>query len=927
MRKHATSNRIAAVLGLALLAMSAAALAQDDACEIPLFVRQGQGTANVMVICDNSFSMNEVILHEDYDKDVRYKGPFDPDATYFVAKDGVYAPDDFDGSFPSAPLVPLVNSDNGEDGRYPGNYMNWIYGNVDELIVNATPEQILGLPQITRIQVLKATMQDVINRSARLNMALSVFSKTDDGANIVGQFGKSHTAMQSIIDGITANAHTPSGETLEDVMDMFGDKNASPMTTPCENNFIIFVTDGLPTYDVDVSAYLHDADGDGMDPGDCASIGSEYDNSMDCSDHMDDVAWWMANEDVNPYIEDMQNVYTYVVGYSTDSPLLRDTAENGNGLFFLAENANELSLSIEYAMQDILRRISAGSAVAVVSTERGTEDRLYRGKFMPIDWDGFLEAFRLPYEQDDEAMWEGGQKLAARSASSREIYTALEDTPYKFVDGNAGVLRDAMGAVDDAEAADLINWGRGEYVDGYRDRHGWKLGPIIHSTPVVVGPPAQYRLEDGYSEFQNTWQDRRKMVYVGANDGMMHAFDAETGDEDWAFVPEFALPEFATMADSFYCHVYTCDQTVTVNDVMINGSWRTILTTGGGHGGSGIFAMDVTNPDSPKLLWQETLPNDKDYHSEIKVAMIGGYPVALVGSGMDQDSMQAFLYCYDMNTGDLLGEVKLSEDGSAVRNMATRPAMIDKTLDGSVDLIYIGDMLGSIYRFETNGSPKPGNWTMTELYEGRQEITADPVVAYAEGGAINVYFGTGAYIHDSDMDSANPNSFLCVFDNHSGNTVTMATMANQTSVINDVMGFNGWYVNLWHADNERVTQQAAVVAETVVFTSFAPSDDVCVAGGTSWLYQMRYNDGGNAGDRESDSADGRDEDLGEGIASYPVVDLSAGEVVVQSSNAEIEVAPIQAAIVRMSVRAWRETFDGANAAAGVQDPTGTGDIQ
>ena len=77
----------------------------------------------------------------------------------------------------------------------------------------------------------------------------------------------------------------------------------------------------------------------------------------------------------------------------------------------------ELTIAIEYALQDILRRISAGSAVAVVSTERGTKDRLYRGKFMPVDWDGYLECFALPYELDEEPMWEGGRILADRALS------------------------------------------------------------------------------------------------------------------------------------------------------------------------------------------------------------------------------------------------------------------------------------------------------------------------------------------------------------------------------------------------------------------------------------------------------------------------------------------------------------------------------
>jgi len=765
-------------------------------------------------------------------------------------------------------------------------------------------------------------MTDIVDRSARLNMGVTVFSKTDEGGNIIGQIGKSHNALKSVINGITANAHTPAGETLETVLDYFGDKNNSPMTISCEKNFILFVTDGLPTYDIGVSSYLHDADGDGNDPGDCASIGSSYPNSMDCSDHVDDVAWWLSNKDVNSYIEDDQYVYTYVVGYAEDSDLLRETAENGQGLFFLAQNAHELTIAIEYALQDILRRISAGSAVAVVSTERGTNDRLYRGKFMPVDWDGYLECFALPYEQDDQAVWEAGQILAQRSTSSRIIFTALDDSPLKFVESNAGVLREAMEAVDDQEAADLINWGRGDDVEGYRDRHSWKLGPIIHSTPVVVGPPAQYLPEEGYNEFQYAYQNRTKMVYVGSNDGMMHAFNAETGSEVWAFVPEFALPAFAAMADSFYCHKYSCDQTVTVADVKVNGSWRTVLTSGGGAGGSGIFALDVTNPSSPSLMWQEMLPNDKDYHSEIKVSMIGGQSVALVGGGLDKDHLEASLYCYNMETGELLGEVLLSVGDGVLRNMASRPALVDLTLDGNTDLIYVGDMLGSVYRIATNGNPKPDSWYVTELYEGDQEVTADPVVAYAENGGINVYFGTGAYLEDSDLETLDQHSFVCVFDHHDGNTVNKGQMVNQTSSINDLGSAKGWYLNLWNHDGERVTQQAAVVAETVVFTSFAPSEDVCVAGGISWLYQLRYNDGGRADDPDSDDSSGRSVDLGEGIASYPVVDLSEGEVVVQSSDASINVEPIQALIIRMTVRAWQETFD-----QGTQSVEATGGVQ
>jgi type IV pilus assembly protein PilY1 len=902
-------------VGLAALAAPTTAVAQDE-CEVPLFIKQSSGGANVMILADNSFSMNTAIYHFSYDKTIVWPGPFDSDAIYFVAKDGWYEPNDFNSSYAGGTLVYLVNSDNGEDGRYPGNYMNWIY-------YHTTDTQRMFVPSVTRIQVLKAVMLQIIDRSAQLKMGVTVFSKTNEGGNIIGKIGKSHVALQSIIAGITANALTPTGESLETLLDYFGDKNDSPIENECQYNFILLVTDGLPTMDVGVSPYLHDADGDGNDPGNCESIGAPYDNAMDCSDHMDDVAWWLANEDVNPYIDEDQYVFTYVVGYHEDSPLLEETALNGQGLYFEAKNAVELFTSIEHALQDILRRISSGSAVAVVSTERGTDDRLYRGKFMPIDWDGYLECFALPHQEDNLPIWEAGEFLRVRNRSSREIFTALGSNAYNFVSGNAAILRDKMGAVDDAEAADLITWGRGNNVNGLRDRQGWVLGDIIHSTPVVVGAPSQYIMEESYEAFRQSHETRTKMIYVGVNDGMIHGFDAETGFEHWAFVPEFALPKFAAMADSFYCHVYSCDQTVTVKDVQVNGVWKTVMVAGGGEGSSSIFALDVTYPDSPAIMWQVDLPNGKKNHSDVEVISIGGTPVALVGSGFDTDNMEANLYAYNLATGDLLGSKTLSSSNTALRNKTSRPAVVDVDLDGQTDLVYVADLLGTVYRIALGGSPNPSGWDVTKLYEGTQEISADPVAAFGPNGAIYVYFGTGAYIEDPDMTSLGQNSFICVFDHHDGSTATMGNLADQTTSIGDIGGSQGWYVNLWNDDAERVTKKCVVVAETVIFTSFAPSDNVCVAGGISWLYQMKYDDGGVPDVDYMTNEEDRSISIGEGIASYPVVDLSEGNAIVQSSDASINVEPIAAIIQPLRVRSWQENYDH------VQQPataTTTGDM-
>ncbi len=895
---------VAAIVLASGVAVPRSAFAQE--CEIPLFVKQNLVGANLMVLADNSSSMNAGVYHLDYDSETVYSGDFRSDATYFVNRDGDYAPSDFSRYWPSYPTASLVCSDNGQDGQYSGNYLNWIY-------YHATEDQRAAVPQTTRIQLLKEVLVDVLGRSSRLRIGLTIFYPRSDGGNILAYCeGGNEDAVLNVITSITANTYTQLGEAMETIGDYFKESQdlagyaSAVIQYPCQYNFCLVVTDGLPTMDTGVSPYLWDADNDGNDPGNCTSIGAPYSDFMNCSDHFDDVVYHLAHEDLRPDLEGDQFLYTYVVGFHENGRLLQEAADNGDGLFFLAEDYEGLSRSIEYAIQDILRRISGGSAVAVVSTERGEDDRLYRGKFMPIDWDGYLECFALPYEEGDAPLWEAGALLESRNPGTREIFTALGGTRLDFDTGSAPLLQSALGAATADEAAGLIAWGRGEPVAGLRDRQGWILGDLVHSTPVVVGAPTGWVPEPAYQDFANTHADRRRMVYVGANDGMLHAFDAMDGREVWAFVPEFALPDFAVMADSGYCHAYTCDQTASLKDVKVGGVWKTVLVGGGREGGDALFALDVTYPESPRFMWQQSVPNGRAFLSEAEMTAAGGSGCVLVGSGLDLLDHEAWLYSYGLSDGTFFGGLQLGTTRG--RNKATRPAVVDLNLDGEADLLYIADLGGTLWRVQLNNSAHTSGWSVSRLYVGREEISADPVAAFGENGEVMVYFGTGAYLTDDDMLTVDPQRFVCVIDRHDGRTLSDRDLTNQTSTIEDMNGRPGWYVDLWNGPGERVTEQAVVVAGTVIFTSFAPSLNACVAGGESWLYQMAYDTGGPAPNSEDEAPEDRSIDLGEGIASYPVVDLESGSIVVQSSDASITVEPLAALYDRMSVRAWHESF-------------------
>ena len=104
---------------------------------------------------------------------------------------------------------------------------------------------------------------------------------------------------------------------------------------------------------------------------------------------------------------------------------------------------------------------------------------------------------------------------------------------------------------------------------------------------------------------------RKAVLYAGANDGMLHAFDADTGNELWAFVPSFVMPELYKLADVDYRdkHRYFVDGSPVVADIYTGSTWKTILVGGLNAGGKGYYALDITDPDNPVALWEFTDAN------------------------------------------------------------------------------------------------------------------------------------------------------------------------------------------------------------------------------------------------------------------------------------------------------------------------------
>lgn len=247
-------------------------------------------------------------------------------------------------------------------------------------------------------------------------------------------------------------------------------------------------------------------------------------------------------------------------------------------------------------------------------------------------------------------VWDAGEVLSAAPASSRTVFTFMDvnkngkmDAGEKidFTTPNAATLQKYLRTSTLAEAQNVITWIRGDSVTGYRDRliglNQWKLGDIIHSTPTVVAAPTenygQLYHDAGYTAFSKAYAARTSAIYIGSNDGMLHAFNATTGAEQWAYIPYNLLPHLKWLTDPAYTHVDYVDMKVKISDINMGTSltpnWRTILIGGLRFGGgeitdntydvdgdgntpaanlrnwrSAFFAIDVTDPLAPVVLWE-----------------------------------------------------------------------------------------------------------------------------------------------------------------------------------------------------------------------------------------------------------------------------------------------------------------------------------
>jgi type IV pilus assembly protein PilY1 len=692
----------------------------------------------------------------------------------------------------------------------------------------------------------------------------------------------------------------------------------SPILYPCQKSFVIFITDGLSNYDNDwnvVTSVIGNYDGD-SEAQDCPH-GASGCSSTGQTNYLNDVAKYLFDHDMRSDLPGKQNLVTYVVGFTINDPLLSSAALQGGGKYYTANTADQLRQALQDAIQDILDRISSGTAVATISTSAEADDLLIRATFLSGKWKGFLEAFRLPFAEGDTPLWEAGAILSTTAPSSRHIFTHLSSATVKqqdFSATNATLVNSllALWNVDATEAAKRIDYVRGAAFASYRDREGWLLGDIIHSAPLYIGPPTSFYQEDNYQAFKQQLGNRQAIVYVGANDGMLHAFDASDGHEVWGFIPEGAHPRLPALTTDV-CHEYFVDLTAKAADVWDGGAWKTVLCGGNRLAdGEDNWCLNITNParNAVSILWDKVLfPNRKaSTHPVIaKVKPVNKW-VAIFTSGYDEGTNFGKIAAVEVGTGTkqaiwhdggAIPATELDLQDKAVGNpyySVSSPNGVDSDNDGYVDLIYAGDTEGNLwklyYDFTTN------IWKKVILFQiPGQPITTRPIVSLGEHQELIIYFGTGKYLVGIDKTDTGQNTVYALVekkvtsnDDNNGhytgtqlidkngdlvnlnNVTTQADFDALSEADQDKVLNQGWYFDLSSTGvhpSERVIGDALVVAGTVFFTSFTPNEDVCGFGGSSRFYALDYRKGvqNEAIDYVTDQ---RYEEIGAGMPSQPV---------------------------------------------------------
>lgn len=635
-------------------------------------------------------------------------------------------------------------------------------------------------------------------------------------------------------------------------------------------------------------------------------------------------------------------------------------AVNAGGTYYSAQNPTDVKNGLVSFLASIKATLGSSSGATVSSPNvTQTNNSEYLSTFMSQDWDGELAKYTIDPTTGiahTYADWsESGIAFATATtntsplldlqdaAGTRNILTydetqnptglttfswpSLSSTVQSYFNASVAsglsqwstlpasgqATSTAAGTSNGAAGYNLV-----AYLAGNRSNEGTAggayyrqrkhiLGDMVDSQPAYVTAPAYNYPDPGYAAFASTNSSRASMVYVGANDGMLHAFNGSNGAEAFGYIPSMVLPNLYHLADQNYAtnHLFFVDGSPASGDVCVanctsstTASWKTILVGGLGDGGRGYYALDVTNPSSPALLWEFTYDTTKtggDYVSDQDLGLSYGKPVitklsdgtwvVLVTSGYNNTSPgsgHGILYVLNANTGAVIKKIDTGVGSSTSPSGLAHIGAYAPTNNTTL-YVYGGDLNGNLWRFDISKLKGDGTGTVaTQLLATLkdngspaqpQPITTAPITGNS-GGNILVFVGTGQFLGLSDLSTTQTQSIYAIKDtlavtaaplltavyaNPRSNQCTVTSTTNcfvkntltdsgtgrsaSSTIVANFGTMNGWFADLPET-GERINTEMNLQLGILVFTSNIPgTGTACSAGGSSYLNYVNYTTG------------------------------------------------------------------------------------
>ncbi len=667
---------------------------------------------------------------------------------------------------------------------YTGNYLNWYHDSSNvttstrmEVVVDVVKDLTLSLSNIN----LGLMRFDQISNGGMVDVAVADIATS--GAQIRTKLDEYYPQGGTPLEETLYEASLYyRGETMQYGNFSFPNSSVtsaressgssqykSPVSATCQKNHIILLTDGEPTSDSGANSKIRTLISGASLP---AGLSESCSGNGDC---MDELAYWLNNSDQSDDFVGDQSVTTYTIGgfeLEDGVELLKNTASWGGGVYYEANDTGELATALESIFLDILATDSTFTAPAVsVNAFNATQhsDELFYALFRPSDniqWGGNLKKYRLTDEgyvvdanealaisestgffndgafdywndtedADGDNVTQGGF-ASLLEAGDRRIYTDASATLMSSFTLGSNKPSFLMDSYTDEEFLKVQRWSMGfdvDDVDGDGDDTDslYAIGDPLHSAPLII----TYGGSDSNPD---------STIFFGTNEGFIHGLDANTGKEELAFIPTALhgnLIEYYNNTTAAGEKPFGMDGAITNwmydvnnNNVILNSAGdvengeHVYLYAGMRRGGKNYYALDVTDRDSPQMLftieggvgdfsklgetWARATVAKVKYNGESRFVLLftGGYDNNQDGNDVaEADSIGNAIYMVDATTGERLWWASNSDANlnipEMVNSMPASISAVDISGDGHIDYFFAADMGGRVFRFDINAS-------------------------------------------------------------------------------------------------------------------------------------------------------------------------------------------------------------------------------